>query len=75
MARRDRLIPEETDTPERDNKELKTMRNFSFKGRKRGGEEVKGTRAADSTSALALALRSEDIMLVEAKEKEGLQAQ
>jgi type IV pilus assembly protein PilC len=48
------------------------MPNFSYKGRKRGGEHVSGTRTAESASALAIALRADDIMLVEAKEKRGL---
>jgi type IV pilus assembly protein PilC len=47
------------------------MPNFSFKGRKRGGEQIAGSRMAESTSALAMALRSEDIVLVEAREKKG----
>ncbi len=47
------------------------MPNYSFKGRKRGGEEISGTRSADSTQALAIALRQENIMMVEAKEKKG----
>jgi type IV pilus assembly protein PilC len=48
------------------------MPNFSYKGRKRGGEHVSGTRTAESASVLAIALRADDIMLVEAKEKRGL---
>ncbi len=47
------------------------MPDYSFKGRKRGGEEVSGTRSADSTQALAIALRQENIMMVEATEKKG----
>ena len=47
------------------------MPNFSFKGRKRGGEEISGTRSADSAQALAVALRQDNIMLIEAKEKKG----
>ena len=47
------------------------MPNFSFKGRKRGGEEINGTRSADSAQALAVALRQDNIMLIEAKEKKG----
>ena len=47
------------------------MPNYSFIGRKRGGEEISGTRAADSSQALAIALRQENIMLVEATEKKG----
>ena len=47
------------------------MPNFSFKGRKRDGEQLSGTRSADSTSALAVALRADGIMMIEAKEKTG----
>ena len=47
------------------------MAKFTFKGRKRGGAEITGTRSADSAQALAVALRQEDIMMVEAKEKKG----
>lgn len=47
------------------------MPNFAFKGRKRGGEQIVGTRMAENTSALALALRNENIVLVEAKEKKS----
>ena len=47
------------------------MAKFTFKGRKRGGGEITGTRSADSAQALAVALRQEDIMMVEAKEKKG----
>ena len=45
------------------------MPNFSFKGRTRDGEETTGTRVAESTPALAAALRAQDIVLVEAREK------
>ncbi len=45
------------------------MPNFAFKGRKRGGEQIVGSRMAENTSALALALRNENIVLLEAKEK------
>ncbi len=45
------------------------MPNFSFKGRTRDGEETIGTRVAESTPALAAALRAQDIVLVEAREK------
>jgi type IV pilus assembly protein PilC len=47
------------------------MANFTFKGRKRDGEQVSGTRSADSASALSIALRAENIMMLEAKEKKG----
>lgn len=47
------------------------MAKFTFKGRKRGGEEVSGVRSADSAQALAIALRQEDIMMIEAAEKKG----
>ena len=47
------------------------MAKFTFKGRKRGGEEISGVRTADSAQALAVALRQEDIMMVEATEKKG----
>jgi type IV pilus assembly protein PilC len=46
--------------------------NFLFKGRRRGGEEISGVRVADSRQALAMALRREDIMLVEASVKRSL---
>ena len=45
------------------------MPNFSFKGRTRDGKETTGTRVAESTPALAAALRAQDIVLVEAREK------
>ncbi len=47
------------------------MAKFTFKGRNRGGEEITGTRTADSAQALAVALRQENIMMVEATEKKG----
>ena len=47
------------------------MAKFTFKGRERGGGEITGTRSADSAQALAVALRQENIMMVEAKEKKG----
>ena len=47
------------------------MANFKFKGRNRDGEVIDGVRAADTRQALALALRQENIMLVEAAEKKG----
>jgi type IV pilus assembly protein PilC len=47
------------------------MPNFSFKGRNRQGEAVAGERAADSRQALALALRREQILLMDAQEKKA----
>ena len=47
------------------------MAKFTFRGRKRGGAEISGTRSAASAQDLAVALRLEDVMLVEAKEKKG----
>jgi type IV pilus assembly protein PilC len=47
------------------------MANFSFRGRNRQGEVISGERAADSRQALALALRREQIFLVDAQEKKG----
>src|SRR5215831_3752584 len=40
-----------------------------FRGQNRKGERVSGERAADSRQALALALRREQILLVDAQEK------
>ncbi|HLH30088.1 MAG TPA: type II secretion system F family protein, partial [Terriglobia bacterium] len=45
------------------------MAVFTFKGQNRKGETVSGERTADSRQALALALRREQIMLVDAQEK------
>ncbi len=45
------------------------MPNFSFKGRNRQGETISGERAADSRQALAMALRREQVFLLEAQEK------
>ena len=45
------------------------MANFSFKGRNRQGQDITGERVADSRQALALALRREQIFLVDAQEK------
>jgi type IV pilus assembly protein PilC len=42
---------------------------FTFKGQNRKGETVSGERQADSRQALALALRREQILLLDAKEK------
>ncbi len=47
------------------------MPNFSFKGRNSDGDMIDGTRVADSRQALTLALRQDNIMLVEASEKKG----
>jgi type IV pilus assembly protein PilC len=47
------------------------MPNFSFRGRTRQGETVSGERVAENRGALALALRREQILLVEAEEKKG----
>src|SRR5205085_8279769 len=47
------------------------MANFSFKGRNRQGEAVSGERAADSRQALTMALRREQIFLLEAQEKKS----
>src|SRR5438552_3785448 len=45
------------------------MPNFAFKARKRQGETLLGERMADSRQALALALRREQIFLLDAQEK------
>jgi type IV pilus assembly protein PilC len=45
------------------------MAVFTFKGQNRKGEQVKGVRAADNRQALAIALRREQILLTDAKEK------
>jgi type IV pilus assembly protein PilC len=50
------------------------MANFSFKGRNRQGEMISGERAADSRQALAIALRREQIFLLEAQEKKSTAA-
>jgi len=47
------------------------MPNFSFKGRNRQGETVAGERVAESRQALALALRREQIFLMDAEEKKA----
>jgi len=47
------------------------MPNFIFKGRTRQGEAVSGERVAENRGALALALRREQILLVEAEERKG----
>jgi type IV pilus assembly protein PilC len=45
------------------------MAIFKFKGQNRRGEAVSGERSADNRQALALALRREQILLLDAKEK------
>ena len=47
------------------------MANFSFKGRNRQGETVSGERVADNRQSLALALRREQIFLLDAQEKKA----
>src|SRR5215831_3511586 len=47
------------------------MAVFTFKGQNRKGEVISGERIADSRQALALALRREQILLVEAQEKKA----
>ena len=47
------------------------MPNFSFKGRNRQGQNIAGERVADSKQALALALRREQIFLLDAQEKKA----
>jgi type IV pilus assembly protein PilC len=47
---------------------------FTFRGQNRKGETVSGERAADSRQALALALRREQILLVDAHEKKAAAA-
>ena len=47
------------------------MPNFSFKGRTRQGEAINGERVAENRSALALALRREQIFLLDAEEKKA----
>jgi type IV pilus assembly protein PilC len=47
------------------------MPNFSFKGRNRQGEAVSGERVADNRQTLALALRREQIFLLDAEEKKA----
>lgn len=47
------------------------MANFVFKGRNRQGESVSGERVADNKQALALALRRDQIFLMEASEKKA----
>jgi type IV pilus assembly protein PilC len=47
------------------------MPNFAFKGRNRQGEQIAGERVADSRQALGIALRRDQIFLVDAKEKKA----
>src|SRR5947209_9574308 len=47
------------------------MPNFSFKGRNRSGEIISGERSADNRQALALALRRDQIALMDAEEKKA----
>jgi type IV pilus assembly protein PilC len=47
------------------------MPNFSFKGTNRKGESVSGERSADTKQALAMALRREQIFLLDAQEKKA----
>ena len=47
------------------------MAVFTFKGQNRRGEKVSGERTADSRQALALALRREQILLLDAAEKKA----
>ena len=47
------------------------MPNWSFKGTNRQGEMVSGERAADTRAALAMALRREQIFLMDAEEKKA----
>jgi type IV pilus assembly protein PilC len=47
------------------------MAVFTFRGQNRKGEKISGERAADSRQALALALRREQILLVDAYEKKA----
>src|SRR5580704_18092891 len=47
------------------------MPHFSFKGKNRSGETISGERMADNRQALALALRRDSILLVDAQEKKA----
>src|ERR1041384_5157434 len=47
------------------------MATFTFKGQNRKGETISGERTADSRQALALALRREQILLMDAEEKKA----
>ncbi len=48
------------------------MPTFTFKGQNRTGQTISGERVADSRQALALALRGEQIALLEAAEKKNV---
>jgi type IV pilus assembly protein PilC len=50
------------------------MATFTFKGQNRKGESISGERVAESRQALTLALRREQIMLVDAQEKKEKKA-
>src|SRR2546426_931462 len=47
------------------------MPTFSFKGQNRSGQTVSGERVADNRQALAVALRREQISLLDASEKKA----
>jgi type II secretory pathway component PulF len=47
------------------------MPSFVFKGTNRKGESVSGERIADTKQALAMALRREQIFLLDAQEKKA----
>jgi type IV pilus assembly protein PilC len=47
------------------------MATFTFRGQNRRGEKISGERVADSRQALALALRREQILMLDAKEKKA----
>jgi type IV pilus assembly protein PilC len=47
------------------------MAIFSFKGQNRKGELISGERVADSRQSLALALRREQILMLDAREKKS----
>src|SRR2546425_8816695 len=47
------------------------MATFTFKGQNRKGEVISGERAAENPQSLALALRREQIMLLDAREKKA----
>src|SRR5437870_12081012 len=47
------------------------MATFTFKGQNRKGEFISGERAAENPQSLALALRREQIMLLESREKKA----
>src|SRR6188474_3236016 len=47
------------------------MPSFSFKGTNRKGEQVSGERVAETKQALAMALRREQIFLLDAQERKA----